>query len=108
MFRPSVSKGKLVVAKTRDETQDLLKVADIIISVDGTALTPKNARKKIGELLKQKPGTSYILKVKREGKILPVDMKTFSVQDVRKNFFELNPKATAAQKKLRALWLKNF
>ena len=107
-FKTSAKGKKITVARTQDETQELVKVGDEIIGLDGVAITPENGKKAIAKLLKQKPGTSYILKIKRDGKVLPVDMKTFAVQDVKTFFFEVNPKASAAQKKLRIRWLKNF
>lgn len=107
-FRISAKDGKLQVVRVDDETKDKVKVGDEIVGLDGTKISFKNAQTTFGELLKQKPGTFYILKVKREGKVLPLNLKTFKVHDTKKYYFELNPEATAAQKKLREIWLKNF
>jgi len=107
-YRVSLNQGKFMVARTQDETGDLLKVGDEIVAMDGTKLTQKNARATFDKLLKQKAGTEYTMKVKREGKVLPLALKTFAQKDIKKHYFELNPNATPAQKKLRERWLKNF
>ncbi len=107
-YRISSRGGKLSIVKTTDDTQDQLKIGDEIIGLDGKTIDAKTGLKAFGELLKQKPGNSYILKIKRNGKVLPVDLKTFAVRDIKKYYFEVNSKASEAQKKLRERWLKNF
>lgn len=107
-FRVSRRNKKIAIVGTQDETQEQVKVGDEIVGLDGKAITTKNGQKAFAQLLKQKPGTSYILKVKRNGKVLPVDMKTYAVQDLKTFYFEVDPKASETQKKLRTRWLKNF
>ena len=107
-YRVSLDKGKLFIAGTQDETQDMLKVGDEVIAMDGTKLTQNNAGKVFQQLMAKKAGTEYMLKIKRKGKVLPLAMKTFATKNIKKYHFEINPLATPAQKKLRARWLKNF
>ncbi|WP_299463542.1 peptidase [uncultured Microscilla sp.] len=107
-YRVSGRGGKLTIVRTQDDTQDQLKVGDEVIALNGKALDANTGLKAFGKLLKQPSGTAYLLKVKRNGKVLPVDLKTFAIKDIKNYYFEVNPKASDAQKKLRERWLKNF
>ncbi|HUI65961.1 MAG TPA: PDZ domain-containing protein [Bacteroidota bacterium] len=94
------------VTMVYDDSKSGLKVGDIIKKIDGTPLTFGNVQSLFGKLRTEKPGTTVIFTVRRDG--TETNVAAILQPRVTRHIFTVDPDATPAEKALREVWMKNM
>lgn len=106
-FRESLGVGNMPQISTNG-TQSGIQTNDVILAVNGKYLASPEPRSFAALTAKLAIGSTYTLKIVREGKEQDVLVKVLAENKEQQYVFEVNPNAYHRQVMLRKAWMKNL
>ncbi|PIF44694.1 putative metalloprotease with PDZ domain [Chryseobacterium sp. 52] len=101
--------GKIKIRYVTPELKKMgLEDYDEFVSFNDIETRLDNQAEWLGKFAILKPNESYVLKVKRDEKIITVPCKVITVDQVEKHIFEMLENPNERQKKLQECWTKNL
>jgi len=101
--------GKIVFTQVAPELKACgIAEGDEPVAYQGIALSPNSMGAILKQIQESKPGQSYEMTIRHDGKEKKVSCKLLGRAEVKRFVFEPNPTATPAQLALRQVWMKNM